>query len=291
LHTKVPRSAPIGLYDSGVGGLSVVREVFRQLPAEGVHYLGDTARVPYGGRQSAELVEFNREILAYLASEGAKAVLVACNTSCATALETLRPECRLPVVGLIDAGARSALAYGRRIAVLATEATVRSGAYEQAILRLEPGAEVVSVPCPGLVPVVEAGDWHGAAARAAVREALEPLRGVAVDAAVLGCTHYPMLGDLIGAELGPDVRLVDPATEAVAELAWILFEQDLLAPAGSQPAHQIAVTGDAEAFAVQASRILGVPVPPVRHIFLETLRLAGDTVESSGFAPSSERQR
>ncbi len=277
----LPRLAPIGLYDSGVGGLSVVREVFRQLPAEAVHYLGDTARVPYGGRQTSELVGFNREILAYLASEGAKAILVACNTSCATSLEVLRPECPVPVVGLIDAGARSALAHGRRIAVLATEATVRSGAYEHAITAMEPGAQVVSVACPGLVPVIESGEWDGEAARSAVRKAIAPLRGIPLDAAVLGCTHYPLMADRIGEALGPAVRLVDPAIEAVAELAWILYERDLLAPAQAQGAHQIVVTGDEESFAVQAARILGMPVPPVRRIFLETLRLAGDRLQAA----------
>lgn len=271
-----PRMAPIGLYDSGVGGLSVVREVLRQLPAEAVHYLGDTARVPYGGRQQGELVTFNREILAYLASEGAKAILVACNTSCATALDQVRAESPVPVVGLIDAGARSAVAGGKRIAVLATEATVRSGAYERAIRLLEPGATVVSVACPGLVPVVEAGKWDGPEAEAAVAEALAPLHGTDIDTAILGCTHYPLLASAIAAALGPAVRLVDPAVQAVQELAWILIQRDLLADARPKPDHQFAVTANEETFALQAASILGVPTPPVRRIFLETLQLAGD---------------
>jgi glutamate racemase len=276
LKIQAPQLAPIGLYDSGVGGLSVVREVLRQLPGEAIHYLADTARVPYGGRPAAELLTFNREILAYLASEGAKAILVACNTSCATALDALRPECPVPVVGLIDAGARAALASGRRIAVLATEATVRSGAYERAIRALDPSADVISLACPGLVPVVEAGHRDDGVAETAVAAALAPLALHEVDAAVLGCTHYPLLADLIGRRLGSGVKLVDPAEEAVRELAWILFERELLAPAGIAPTHQMAVTGDDAHFAGHAAAILGGPEPAVRRIFLETLRLAGN---------------
>lgn len=283
MRDKTYSAAPIGLYDSGVGGLSVVREVLRQLPGEAVHYLGDTARVPYGGRHEAELVTFNREILAYLASEGAKAILVACNTSCATALDSVRQESPVPVVGLIDAGARTAVAAGKRIAVLATEATVRSGAYERAVKALEPSATVISLACPGLVPVVEAGLWDGPEAVAAVAEAVAPLRGVNVDAAVLGCTHYPLLAPAIGEALGPDVALVDPAVAAVEELAWILMKGDALADKAAVPTshHQFAVTGDEVAFALQVARILGLPTPPVRQIFLETLRLAGDRLLKS----------
>ncbi len=281
MKDTAPRFAPIGLYDSGLGGLSVVREVLRQLPGEAVHYLGDTARVPYGGRQQAELVTFNREILAYLASEGAKAILVACNTSCATALDAVRPESPVPVVGLIDAGARSAVATGKRIAVLATEATVRTGAYDRAIKALNPTAKVVSVACPGLVPVVEAGLWEGPEAEHAVAEALAPLRGSLIDAAVLGCTHYPLLAPVIGRVLGSSVALVNPAVEAVRELTWILGERNLLADAQRQASHQFAVTANEEAFARLASRILGMPSPPVRQIFLDTLRLAGDRLLKS----------
>lgn len=289
------RMAPIGLYDSGVGGLSVMREVLRQLPGEAVHYLGDTARVPYGGREEAELITFNREILAYLASEGAKAILVACNTSCAVALDALRPESPVPVVGLIDAGARSAVAAGKRIAVLATEATVRSGAYERSIKALEPEATVISLACPELVPVVESGQWDGPEADRVVARALEPLAGTEIDAAVLGCTHYPLLASAIGRVLGPAVRLVDPAVQAVRELAGILKRLELLAGMPDPPMevpgtaevcvsrgsalalpHRFVVTANEEAFALQAARILGIPAPPVRRIFLETLRLAGD---------------
>ncbi len=267
--------APIGLYDSGLGGLTVVREFLRQLPGEAFLYLGDTARLPYGGRSADELVTFNREIVAYLASEGAKAILVACNTSCATALDAVRAESPVPVVGLIDAGARQAARHGRRVAVLATEATIRSGAYVRALEAQDDAIEVVPLACPHLVPAIESGIWEGSEAEAIVRAELAPVAGLDLDAVILGCTHFPLLARAIQGVLGPRVALVDPAVEAVRELAGLLAGAGQLADGSGEAAHDFIVTGDPESFAAQASLLLGQDVGQVSRVFLQTLELAG----------------
>lgn len=273
------QAAPIGLYDSGLGGLSVARQVVRQLPCEPILYLGDTARLPYGGRTVEELITFNREILAYLASEGAKAIMVACNTSCATALEPLRAESPVPLIGLIDAGARAAAKVEGAVAVLATQATIRSEAYNRALLAHNPDLEILPLACPDLVPIVERGLWESPEALDVVRRQLEPLAGKKLAAAILGCTHFPLLDRAIADVLGPDVLLVDPAAEAVSELTCVLAGSGDLAIAPTSPdltAHRFVVTGDPERFGLQAERIMGAELQPIGKVFLETLRMAGD---------------
>jgi glutamate racemase len=254
--TLLSASAPIGLYDSGLGGLSVAREVFRQLPHESIRYFGDTARVPYGGRSESELLAFNREILSHLLASEVKAVVVACNTSSAIALPQLAPQCPVPIVGLIEAGARAAVANGRRIGVIATEATIRSGAHLKAIEAIAPDCQVFPLGCPAFVPLIEAGNWEGEEVEATVFESLRPFFDVPLDALVLGCTHFPFLGRVISEVLGEGIRLVDPAEEAIASLRAILTQHGLL---GNDPApiHQGLVSGDPDEFAVSAQRFLG----------------------------------
>lgn len=252
----MPTSAPIGLYDSGLGGLSVVREVWSQLPHEAIAYIGDTARVPYGGRSAEELLGFNREILGLLLDQGVKAVVVACNTSSAVALPVLDAECPVPIIGLIEAGARAAATNGRRIGIIATEATIRSGAHLRAIEELGQPCEVFPLACPKLVPMIEAGKWEGPEADATVFESLAPLLGAKLDTLILGCTHYPFLRKVIEAILGEGVRLVDPAEEAVRALGEILSAHDLLAPSRI-PAHRLMVSGDPGGFEQSARRLLG----------------------------------
>lgn len=258
-------SPPIGLYDSGLGGLSVVREVFRQLPDESVLYFGDTARVPYGGRSVEELVSFNREILGILLERGAKAILVACNTSSAVALEALDAECPVPILGLIEAGARAAVRVGSRIGIIATEATTASGAHARAIASIRPDAVVMPVACPRLVPLIESGDWASDRAAAVVIESLSPLLDADLDALVLGCTHYPILSPLIQGIVGPGVKLVDPALEAVRALGEILAAHDLLAEPGHSPEHAFLVSGNPDSFALNASRLFGTLPATVAH--------------------------
>ncbi len=258
-------ASPIGLYDSGLGGLSVVREVFRQLPHEGVLYFGDTARVPYGGRSVEELIAFNREILDILLQRGAKAVLVACNTSSAVALDALDADCPVPILGLIEAGARAAVRCGKRIGIIATQATIASGAHARAIASIRPDAEVLPVACPRLVPMIEAGDWNSERAAAVVIESLAPLLDADLDALVLGCTHYPILAPLIQSIVGTGVKLVDPAQEAVRALGEILAGHELLTDPAPNPQHTFLVSGDPEAFAQNATRLFGSLAAAVEH--------------------------
>lgn len=262
---RLKSASPIGLYDSGLGGLSVVREVFRQLPHEGVLYFGDTARVPYGGRTTEELIAFNREILGILLERGAKAILVACNTSSAVALETLDAECPVPILGLIEAGARAAVRCGKRIGIIATQATINSGAHARAIASIQPDAIVMPVACPRLVPMIEAGDWNSDRAAAVVIESLGPLLEADLDALVLGCTHYPILAPLIQSIMGRGVKLVDPAQEAVRALGEILAGHELLADPTPNPQHSFLVSGDPDSFAQNATRLFGSLAATVTH--------------------------
>lgn len=261
-------NSPIGLYDSGLGGLSVVREVFRSLPDESIVYVGDTARVPYGGRKSTELLAFNREILGFLLEKGVKAVVIACNTSSAIALPVLAQECRVPILGLIEAGSRAAVQRGRRIGVIATEATIRSQAHLKAIATLTQACEVFPVACPSLVPMIESGLWEGSRASAIVYESLLPLLDADLDTLILGCTHYPFVAPLIRAILGEQVNLIDPAEETVRALEEILGAHDLKAEKGS-PHHQLFVSGDPHAFEIAARQLLGDVLPPIEQIAVE----------------------
>jgi glutamate racemase len=256
---------PIGLYDSGIGGLSVVREVFQQLPGEAVLYFGDTARVPYGPRPADEIVAFNREIVQILVRGGAKLIVIACNTSSALALPVVREECPVPVVGLIEPGARAAVAAaGNRpggIGVIATEGTVRSGAYGRAIAALSPLIPVREVACPALVPLVESGTWQGPEAEATVRRMLAPFIAAPPAALVLGCTHYPLLAPMIASVLGPGVALVNPAALAVAEASAMLEHGP-----GDRPHHRFLVSGDPEPFFKLATGLFPGAVEQVEQV-------------------------
>jgi glutamate racemase len=260
-------SRPIGLYDSGIGGLSVVREVFKQLPHETVLYLGDTARVPYGPRPAAEILAFNREIVAYQLQQGVKLILIACNTSSAIALGELQSSCPVPIVGLIAPGAEAALAVGRRVGVIATEGTVLSGAYGRALVERDPSVEVLELACPTLVPLVESGDWTGASALRILEAALMPMRAFNPDCLILGCTHYPHLAPLIQSILGPAVTLVDPAARAVALAASLMGENSRALPGRRN--HRFIATGEPEAFLRLAKRLLPGSIEEVEALKLE----------------------
>src|SRR6058998_1896375 len=205
--------APLGVFDSGIGGLTVARAVFERLPRESVIYFGDTARVPYGPKSPDTVRRYSGEILAYLLQRGVKAVVVACNTSTAHALGFLQERSSVPVVGVIEPGARAAVAATKTgtIGVIGTAGTIASGAYERAIKALRPDARVYSQPCPLFVPLVEEGWFEHPAAELIARDYLAPLQRAKVDVLVLGCTHYPLLKPLLARVMagGPDVKLVD----------------------------------------------------------------------------------
>lgn len=211
-----PQRRRIGIFDSGAGGLTVLRELYRQLPNESILYVADTARLPYGTRSARELVQFCFEILSWMVQQDVKMILCACNTSDALALETLRHEFNIPILRLILPGARAAVQQGRRIGVIATPATAASNAYRRAILEVEATAQVWQVGCPEFVPLVEQNRIHDPYTEEVARQYLAPLLQQRIDTLIYGCTHYPLLAPVLRQILPPQVRLVDPAEHIVA---------------------------------------------------------------------------
>jgi glutamate racemase len=216
------RARAIGVFDSGIGGLTVLKELVATLPREDFIYLGDTARLPYGTKSNEIIVRYSRENTEFLLAKGIKVLVVACNTSSAVALGEIARDTIVPVIGVIEPGARAAVAASRigKIGVIGTEATIASGAYTRAIQQLRPGVEIYTRPCPLLVPLVEEGWIENEIAERTVAYYLESLKASGIDTLLLGCTHYPLLRDLFRRVLGPGVRIVDSATataEAVAE--------------------------------------------------------------------------
>lgn len=252
-------SAPIGIFDSGLGGLTVAHAIFERLPHDSTIYFGDTARVPYGPKSGETVRRYSLEILEWLLGRGVKAVVVACNTSTAHALDALRVASPVPVVGVIEPGARAAVAAsgGRPVGVIGTAGTIGSGAYEREIRRLAPGIEVVAQACPLLVPLVEEGWFDRPATRLVAAEYLEPLRRRGVGSLVLGCTHYPLLAPLLQDIMGPDVRLIDSAEQTALALSEALVAGGLTAPAGSGVSHRFAVSDDPARFRDVGARFLG----------------------------------
>jgi glutamate racemase len=250
---------PIGIFDSGLGGLTVARAVYHRLPGESTIYFGDTARVPYGPKSPDTVRHYSLEILDWLVGEGVKAVVVACNTSTAHALEALAARSPVPVLGVIEPGARAALRgrAGARVGVIGTTGTVASGAYPRALAALAPGVEVVQQACPLFVPLVEEGWFEHPVTELVAREYLAPLLAAGVEVLVLGCTHYPLLAPVLAEVAGPAVRLVDSAEETAVALEELLQREGLMAPAGQPPRHRYVVSDAPERFASVAARFLG----------------------------------
>jgi glutamate racemase len=255
----------IGVFDSGIGGLTVVAALRAKLPAEPIVYLGDTARVPYGNKSPETVLRYTRRNLAFLRGRGVKALVVACNTASALALPRLERE--VPTWGVIGPGARRAAAVAkRRVGVIATAATVRSGAYPRRIAELRPDLEVLSEPCPLFVPLVEEGWYDDPVTEEVARRYLAPLLAAGIDTLVLGCTHYPLLAPLLARIAGPDVTLVDSAESVAAEVAEGLAERGLLAPPGAADGLELCVTDAGAAFAEFAARILGEEAAPLEWV-------------------------
>ena len=251
-------TAPIGVFDSGLGGLTVAHAIMRQLPTESLVYFGDTARVPYGPKSPDTVRRYSREIAAFLLDQGVKAIVVACNTATAHALPALRQELDVPVIGVVEPGARAAAAATRsgRIGVIATEGTIRSGAYVRAIHDAAPDARVTALACPLFVPLVEEGWTEHAASRLIAREYLSPFVRDDVDTLVLGCTHYPLLKHLIAEVVGPGVRLIDSAEETAADTRRMLQEFALASPAAAA-AYRFVASDDPQQFLALGQRFFG----------------------------------
>jgi glutamate racemase len=222
--------AAIGIFDSGVGGLTVVRELWRRLPAEALVYFGDTARVPYGPKSPETVCRYAAEAAAYLLSYDVKMIVVACNTATAHAIHRLEAELPVPVIGVVGPGARAAARATRsgRIGIIGTVGTIGSGAYDRAVRRHLPHAKIFAQSCPLFVPFVEEGWVDREAMRLVAEEYLRPIREVDVDVLIMGCTHYPLLQPILAEILGPSIQLVDSAAETAADVEHLLREANLL---------------------------------------------------------------
>lgn len=254
----------IGVFDSGVGGLTVVSALRRRLPRESILYLGDTARLPYGSKSPDTVKRYTQHNIDFLLGRGVKAVVVACNTASALALPSLHPD--VPTWGVIEPGARKAAAVSRgRVGVIATEATVRSDAYPRALRAIRPDLEILSRPCPLFVPLVEEG-WHDDPVTAEVAERyLRPLLDAGIDTLVLGCTHYPLLVPVLQRVVGPNVTLVDSAA-AVAEVVAAGLAAAGLEAGEHPPASHFCVTDNGESFHRLAGLILDDPHVPLEWV-------------------------
>jgi glutamate racemase len=251
--------APIGIFDSGIGGLTVARALYERLPHESTIYFGDTARVPYGPKSPETVRRYSLEILHWLLSQGVKAVVVACNTSTAHALEALQAESPVPVIGVIDPGARAAVASPHQgtIGVIGTAGTIASHAYARAIQKEKPGAAVEQRACPLFVPLVEEGWFEHPAAELIAREYLDPLKHAGVDVLVLGCTHYPLLKPLLQRIMGSDTRLIDSGEETAGAVAEALRDNALEASSGARASHRFVVSDDEARFRQVGARFIG----------------------------------
>ena len=259
--------APIGIFDSGVGGLTVARAILDQLPNESTLYIGDTARGPYGPRPLAEVREFALETMDFLVSQGVKAIVIACNTASAAMLRDARERYSIPVVEVIQPAVRRAVAATRtgNVGVIGTRATIDSKAYVDAFAAA-PQLNITSIACPLFVEFVERGETSGAEITKIAREYLTPVMEAKVDTLVLGCTHYPLLTGVISYVMGESVTLVSSAEETAKDLYRTLVENGLLRVQSATPAtHKFLATGDAKAFETLARRFLGPEVTRVAH--------------------------
>lgn len=259
------RPAPIGIFDSGIGGLTVAHALMRRMPNESIVYFGDTARVPYGPKSPDTVRRYSREIAGYLSGEGIKSLVVACNTATAHALPALRDDLSMPVIGVIEPGARAAVRATRHgnVGVIGTAGTIKSGAYERAIRELDPSVRITTRACPLFVPLVEEGWVDQEATRMIAREYLAPLLREEVDTVVLGCTHYPLLKPLLADVLGPAVTLIDSAEETAIEAATVLGEQGICAPDHAQPRYRFIASDDPLMFLQLGQRFLGGAIESV----------------------------
>ena len=259
---------PVGVFDSGMGGLTVLHECLVTMPHEDFVYLGDGARLPYGPRPLAEVGRFAHEIGAYLEALGVKLILVACNSATAAALPGLQERLRVPVVGVITPEAHAAVqaTRNRRIGLLATKATVASGRYDALVRTLDAGVQMTAIPCPELVPLIESDDPFGPETTAAVRRYAQPLKDAGVDTVILGCTHYPLIKPIFQRVFGRAVTLVFSAEETALEVAQTLTRKGIENDQAREGTYRFMTTGDTEVFRVTGARFLQLPIGEVERV-------------------------
>ena len=261
---------PIGVFDSGVGGLTVAAALARALPEEAILYLGDTARLPYGTKSERTVTRYTQRNVDFLAARDVKAVVVACNTATAAALPDLQRALSVPVVGVLQPEARAAAlaTRNRRVGLLATEATVRSGRYEALVRSHDAGVDVISVPCPRLVPLIECPDPFGEETTDAVREVAAPLKEAGVDTVILGCTHYPIVRPIFQRVFGRGLTLVFSADETAREVAETLERKGIENGGDREGTYRFLTTGDPAAFREMGKRFLQLPIREVERVAL-----------------------
>ncbi len=264
--------APIGVFDSGVGGLTVVREIMRQLPSEDVIYFGDTARVPYGSKSKQTVLKYSKQIVRFLMTKKVKAIVVACNTASALALEDMRTDMEVPVVGVVRPGAKMAAEKSKTksVGIIATEGTVKSGIYTEYIRQIDSDVTVIGKACPLFVPLVEEGLIEDRITDDMVDRYLSELKAYNVDVLVLGCTHYPLLANPIQRYMGENVTLVNPAYETAKELKNILRENGLVCSKDKSPVYDFYVSDGVDKFKSFANSVLPIHVDGVNIIDIES---------------------
>lgn len=268
------KNAPIGVFDSGVGGLTVVREIMRQIPNEKIIYFGDTARLPYGSKSKETVTRFSKQIVRFLNTFQVKTIVVACNTASAYALDELEQENDIPMIGVVKPGAKVASEVTRngRIGVIATEATIGSRLYNQYITELNKNVTIYGKACPLFVPLVEEGLWEDPVTDEIARRYLTELIDLDIDTLILGCTHYPLIRSTVGKIMGENVTLVNPAYETARELKEMLAQKGLLgdhAPALGENQYQFYVSDIADKFKSFANSIIKYGILSAKTIYIE----------------------
>jgi glutamate racemase len=273
---------PIGIFDSGVGGLTVVREIIRYLPEEKIVYFGDTARVPYGPRNLNEVRGFVFEIAEFLRALDVKLIVIACNTGTAAGLKDAQEYFDIPIVGVIEPGARGAIqaTISRKIGVIATQGTINSNEYIKAIHAFDAGVEVHAQACPMLVDFAEQGETRGKRVKQVIKWYLDPLTAAGIDTLILGCTHYPLLASAISNVVTSRIELISSARETAIEVKELLSRRKHRRKKGPRPAHRFLATGDVDQFMKLGQRFLGRRIKQVEKVNLRELNNYGSLIGS-----------
>lgn len=270
---KNKKMAPIGVFDSGVGGLTVAREISRQLPYENIVYFGDTARVPYGSKSQNTIIRFSEQIIRFLRTKQVKAIVIACNTASALALDAVKDEFDLPIIGVVIPGARAAVeaTTNGKVGVVGTEATVQSGMYTKVIQGMNPKIEVIEKACPLFVPLVEEGFKEHIVTREIIEYYLESMRNTDIDAMILGCTHYPLLRSKIREYMGDKIQIVNPAYETAMDLKRLLEEEEMANDETTEHHSEyfFYVSDAAEKFRKFANTVMPFDVPTTNVVNIE----------------------
>ncbi|MEW6067590.1 MAG: glutamate racemase [Nitrospirota bacterium] len=264
------KNKPIGVFDSGIGGLTVLKEIIKEMPDESTIYLGDTARVPYGIRSQETVIRYSLENTKFLSSRDIKLLVVACNTASSMSLDAIKKSIAMPVIGVIEPGAKAAVeaTKKRKIGVIGTEATIRSSSYTKAINAIDKNIEVFGLACPLFVPLVEEGWTEGDVATLIAKKYLKNITNKGIDTLVLGCTHYPLLKKVIAMAIGKDIKLIDSAVEASHEIKRILENMNLKREQEGKPLKEFFVTDSPERFLTVGERFLRQKIEHIEKIEL-----------------------